>query len=40
MKVSILDCRVIDKEKNTQEALLETRCLAQVADKLGFHRFG
>lgn len=25
--------------KTPQEALLETRCLAQVADKLGFHRF-
>lgn len=39
MKVSILDYGVIDKEKTPQEALLETRCLAQVADKLGFHRF-
>ncbi|MGT2887310.1 LLM class flavin-dependent oxidoreductase [Streptococcus didelphis] len=39
MKVSVLDYGVIDKEKTPQEALLETRCLAQVADKLGFHRF-
>ncbi|EIQ81882.1 UNVERIFIED_CONTAM: LLM class flavin-dependent oxidoreductase [Streptococcus canis] len=39
MKVSVLDYGVIDNEKTPQEALLETRCLAQVADKLRFHRF-
>ncbi|MGT2934754.1 LLM class flavin-dependent oxidoreductase [Streptococcus castoreus] len=39
MKVSVLDYGVIDKEKTPQEALNDTRLLAQKADDLGFNRF-
>ncbi|EHI69567.1 LLM class flavin-dependent oxidoreductase [Streptococcus ictaluri] len=39
MKLSVLDYGVIDKDKTPQEALAETRQLAQKAEELGYHRF-
>ena len=39
MLLSVLDYAMVDSGRTSQEALRETVALAQLADKLGYHRF-